>query len=80
MDIHLGNIDNGSAIYRIGIGGIVTVVWLQFDDEGNFFIKNVSDMEDSILLLENEFKPKIRAFIESTNDLIHTAYLMENNK
>ena len=80
MDIHLGNIDNGSAIYRIGIGGIVTVVWLQFDDEGNFFIKNESDMEDSILLLENEFKPKIMAFIESTNDLIHTAYLMENNK
>ena len=33
------NIDNGSAIYRIGIGGIVTVVWLQFDDEGNFFYK-----------------------------------------
>lgn len=45
-----------------------------------FFIKNESDMEDSILLLDNELKPKIRAFIESTNDLIHTAYLMENNK
>ncbi|MDT1946516.1 hypothetical protein MX634_16390 [Carnobacterium maltaromaticum] len=39
MDINLGNIDNHSAIYRVGIGEIVTVVWLEFDDEGNFYIK-----------------------------------------
>ncbi len=80
MDINLGNIDNHSAIYRVGIGEIVTVVWLEFDEEGNFHIKNESDMEDRISSLENELKPKIRAFISSTNDLIHTAYLIENNK
>ena len=27
MDINLGNIDNRSAIYRVGIGEVVTVVW-----------------------------------------------------
>ncbi|AOA04189.1 hypothetical protein CKN99_11875 [Carnobacterium maltaromaticum] len=80
MDINLGNIDNRSAIYRVGIGEVVTVVWLEFDEDGNFFIKNESDMEDRIDSLDNELKPKIRAFIASTNDLIHTAYLMENNK
>lgn len=80
MDINLGNIDNHSAIYRIGIGEIVTVVWLVFDDDGNFYIKNESDMEDRISSLDNELKPKIRACIASTNDLIHTAYLLENNK
>ena len=80
MDINLGNIDNRSAIYRVGIGEVVTVVWLEFDEDGNFFIKNESDMEDRIESLDNGLKPKIRAFIASTNDLIHTAYLMENNK
>lgn len=80
MDIHLGNIDNRSAIYRVGIGEVVTVVWLEFDEDGNFFIKNESDMEDRIDSLDNELKSKIRAFIASTNDLIHTAYLMKNNK
>lgn len=80
MDINLGNIDNHSAIYRVGIGEIVTVVWLEFDEEGNFHIKNESDMEDRISSLDNEVKPKIRAFIASTNDLIYTAYLIKNNK
>ncbi len=37
-------------------------------------------MEDRISSLDNELNPKIRVFIASTNDLIHTAYLIKNNK
>ena len=49
MDINLGNIDNRSAIYRVGIGEVVTVVWLEFDEDGNFFIKNESDISAFIV-------------------------------
>lgn len=80
MDINLDNIDCDSAVYRVGIGEIVTVVWLEFDEEGNFFIKNESDVEDRVKALAQELQPKIRAFITSTNDLIHTAYLIKNKK
>lgn len=80
MDIHLGNIDHHSALYRLGISGIVTVVWLAFDEDGNFCIKNEEELEDRIRSLDNELRLKIRAFIVSTNDLIHTAYLLGNNK
>ena len=80
MDIRLNNIDNNSAIYGIEIDKLTTVVWLEFDENGAFFIKNESDIEDKINSLENVLKPKIRAFIDSANELIHTAYLLENNK
>ena len=80
MDIRLNNIDDNSAIYGIEIDKLTTVVWLEFDEDGTFLIKNESDLEDKISSLENVLKPKIRAFIDSANDLINTAYLLENNK